>query len=298
LSIPKNHHYVSRCLIDKFINRDNSFFCYDKQKKTHFIAKSSKSVFSEYELNSIIDDDGQINHKEVEDILNINFETDFQIHYEKINKLLQDNDGAYLSKISQNGELEESLFYLSRHGVIGIFRNPTEILSTNNAIDILFTTIYESATEELKQEISALKNHYAPVKNKYNQNYKKLCDGIIENMGECVFSIFIAPKNAYFILPDCNSFHDRANLIDDIVYNGKILSSPTRSVCRVGYPINSKVLIMIESKKISTHKTNRLLTLNTSIVSTFNKILYDSAKSKIICEDEAYLKSFIKSISE
>jgi hypothetical protein len=68
-----------------------------------------------------------------------------------------------LSKNFTEYELEESLLYLSRHGVIGILETQLEILSTNNAIDILFTTIYESATG-MNRKFRHLKNHYAPVK--------------------------------------------------------------------------------------------------------------------------------------
>ncbi len=276
---------------------NNSFFVYDKQKEKHYTQKSSRRIFSENDLNTIIDKEGNINQEEVENVLNLNFEQDFPIHYEKINNLLQDNDDSYLSKISESGELEASLTYLLRHGIIGIFRNPIEISTTNDTIFAMFETIGKNATNELKKEILTLNDYYKPVKNKFYINFKKLCDGIIENMGECVFSIFIAPLDDFFILPDSTSFHERANLIDDVVYNGQILSSPSMSVVRVGYPINSRIFIMIESKKISLNKTNRLIHIDSSIVLTINKILYSAANSKIICKSEVYLKSLITSLS-
>ena len=130
MSEPRNHHYVPQCLIKNFVNSKGRYSCYDKIKENHYTVGSSKRLFSETELNTIIDEKGNTNHSKIESHLNNEFEFEFPKHYNIVKGLIEDKDDVYLRAISQSGELKSALYYLIRLGLIGDFRHPHHLKNT------------------------------------------------------------------------------------------------------------------------------------------------------------------------
>lgn len=293
MSEPKNHHYVPQCLIKNFINSKGQYSCYDKIKNNHYYSGSSKSIFSEKELNTIVDDEGNLNHSEIESQLNKKFESEFPKHYNLLKGLKEDENYEYLDEISKNGKLKSALYYLIRLGLIGDFRNPNYLKKTDLIIENIFNTLKINATTSLSNEIDNQIEKRSLSKYNSHSDLEELADGIIKNMGEHVFTIHIAPENEFFILPDCQSTYQRNILEDDVIIDGLEHKSMCNVVSILGYPIDSRMFLSIESKKISIEKFNMIKKIDSNTLFYLNYHLYKSAYKDIICENENYLKALV-----
>jgi hypothetical protein len=296
MSEPKNHHYVPQCLIKQFKNKSDKYSLYDKNISNFYSTLSSKSTFSEIGLNTILDDNGEENYSYIEKQLNDNFENDFTNNYKKVKNLVNEFEQQPIEKF-ESVEFINALYYLIKLGLIGNFRNPNNLKNTDEAINGMFNKIYSISSEELKNEIDNLREEREKTKYNSHSDFVDLANGIIENMGEHVLSIYIAPENEYFILPDCQSYYNRKVLQDDVIHNGMVLNSMCNVICSLGYPIDSKTFIKIQSKKISKIKRNSIMRINSDLVFQINLQLFNSAYKNILCEDESFLKSFIEKIN-
>ena len=294
MSTPINHHYVPKCLIKNFINSKGQYSCYDKIKNIHYYASSNKRIFSEKELNTIIDDEGNLNHSEIESQLNKKFESDFPKYYKVLEGLINDKDDEYLNVISKSGELKSALNYLIRLGLIGDFRNPNHKKNTD---DIIVNSLkYAQSKIKLSENIEDFLIRRKKTKYISHIDFEVLVDGIIKHLGEYVFTIYVAPENEFFLLPDCQSIYRRDVLEDDILYNGEFQKSMCNVISMLGYPINSRIFLSIESKKISIEKFDRIKRLDRKSIFYINCNLFSSAYKTILCENEAYLKILVDKI--
>ena len=85
----------------------------------------------------------------------------------------------------------------------------------------------------------------------------------------------------------------RAKLDDDITIDGTVLKSLCRPIASVIMPINSKVLISVQSTKISATKCNAIRQFSPEEVKGFNHILFHHANRNVVCENKDYLRGFI-----
>lgn len=296
MSDPKNHHYVPQCLIKQFKNKSDKYSLYDKNRNNFYTTLSSKSTFSEIGLNTILDENGNKNNSYIEKQLNDNFENEFAKNYKIVKDLVIEFEHHPIEKF-ENVEFINALYYLLKLGLIGDFRNPNRLKSTDEAINGMFKDIYPISSEDLKNEIDDLRYERELTKYNSHSDFVELANGIIKNMGEHVLTVYIAPESEYFILPDCQSSYFRKVLEDDVLYNGMVLESTCNVICWLGYPIDSKTFITIESIKKSKRKTNSILRIDSEFMFIINLKLFNSAYKDILCEDEIYLKSFIENIA-
>lgn len=296
MSEPKNHHYVPQCLIKQFKNKTNTYYLYDVKRNNFYTTLSSKSTFSEIGLNTILDENGNKNNTSIEKELNDNFEKEFAKNLKIVKDLIFDFEHQPIEKF-ENLDFINALYYLIKLGLIGDFRNPNKLKNTDDAINSMFNDIYPISTEDLKNEIDALREVRTSTKYNSHSDFVELANGIIKNMGEHVLSVLIAPESDYFILPDCQSSYTRKVLEDDIILDGMVLKSSCNVICWLGYPIDSKTFITIESKKISKRKQNSILRIDSASTFFINLQLYNSSYKSILCEDDDYLKKFVEKLN-
>ncbi|MFD1552612.1 hypothetical protein DNU06_15420 [Putridiphycobacter roseus] len=298
MSEPRNHHYVSQVLSKKFLSSEGKIYKYNRNSTYHVfqIKNSTKKLFSEYDLNSRKEHSGEIDHSSVETLLNQNFENDFNIHYDTVVKAINLKIGLEAT-IPNYDEVINSLDYLLWMALIGQARHPKKIELRNNAIWSTLYKMAELATDELKHQIYALYNNRSDLRNKTPINFKELKDGIKELMGEVTYSINLAPEKDFFMLPDSTAVVVRVKLHNDIL-NDKIYVNNSEPIASVLMPINSKILISVTSNRIIPKELqvfgHGIYDLESELVKAFNKVILDNSYGEIACENENYLKLFIK----
>jgi hypothetical protein len=288
MSVPKNHHYLSQVLLKKFLDSEGRLNYYSKSEKRIINKEYSRFDFAESFLNSIITNEGEIDHKTVEDNLNHHFESGFNKHYESLFRALKQNDHSLITS---------SISYLIRMGIIGDMRTPQNQIETHEVIFGALRQISLLGDKDLQHEFEDFLLSVSHVKNKLPVDYKNLTEGIEELMGECIYSLFIANQNDFFFLPDNTSVVIRSKLEPDIVFNGEILESMSMPIATIIYPIDSHNVIVAQSTKICPQENHGIYNLSSKVVSTYNRMFLDSSRDKVICESPDYLKEFISNVS-
>jgi hypothetical protein len=284
MSTPKNHHFLSQVLLKKFLDSEGKLNYYSKTEDSITNKEYSRFDFADEYLNSIIDDNGEIDHKSVEDNLNHNFERDFNRYYESFFSALKSDNHELLT---------DSIKFMIRLGIIGDMRTPEHHIETQKTIFGGFEQIRRLADSKLQQELEEFYNSVSPVKNKLPVDYNEVAEGVQELMGDCIYSVFIADDDEYFFLPDNSAVTIRSKLEPDIEFNGEILESESRPIATVIFPINSKTIIVSQSAKICPQKSHGIYNLRSDAVYTYNKMFLDSARDKVICAKNEYLRTFI-----
>ncbi len=285
MSIPRNHHFVSQVHIKNFFNSEQGkIFIYDKLLDNYYFKTTTKSVFSEKDLNSKFNN-GSLDHISLEKDLNEHFEKDFSKHLGIVQN--------FLSECNLTTEVNESLIYFAKYGIIGEIRNPRHKKNLEETIYNAFSEMYEMFTDELKKEFDKAFAYKKEIKYINTVQYSKFADEIIELMGDLIF-IIETPKNDsdYFLLPDFCAANRREKI--NTYFNPDI-----KEIAYIGLPLTSKLYIHFYSSKIENIKLNSgIYELDTLIVNKLNKMNYDYSESKVACESEEYLKYFIKNVAQ
>ncbi len=284
MSTPRNHHYVSQVLIRKFLDSDNNLYTYSKVNSCFEEKILTRFDFAEKDLNSTINKFGEVDHSSVEETLNKHIETDFNKHYDKIITAITSENYS---------DINTSMEYLMRMGIVGDMRTPQHQIETHNSIMGTFRMIYEHVPDELKAQIEHFENHTAGIKNKLPIDYKEISDKVLELMGEKIYSIFNVPQTDFFFLPDCSSVVIRSQLEEDTILNGEVLLNPSRPIGTIIFPVNSKLVIVAQAAKICPQETHGIYELSSETVESYNKMFLNAARDKVICRDKDYLKQFI-----
>jgi hypothetical protein len=285
MSVPRNHHFVSQVLIRKFLGTNEMLYTYSKKSKSIDEKPYERFDFAERDLNSTLNENGEIDHKSVEDNLNKYFESGFNKHYDLIIEGFKNDDYS---------NFETSVKFLIRMGVIGDMRTREHQQEIDQALFGALDTIMENATEELKSGYNNFIEKNSIVKNKSAIDYDELCNEIIDSMGEIIYSVFIVPKDNYFFLPDNSSVVFRSKLEPDTkLDDGTILINPSRPISTVVFPINSLILIVAQSSKISSQKESGVFQLSKDALIEYNKLFINKSRDKVISLNKDYLTNFI-----
>jgi hypothetical protein len=299
MSTPRNHHYVSQALSRNFLSEEGRLFKVSKSEKRIREVKSTKSLFSQRDLNSILDEDGEIDHKTVETILNQYFETNFPTHCRIILDALSTN--CEVGKVVPNTEnIQESMEYLLGMSLIGPFRHPQYMQETEQMIFGILNEIASNAVPELQNAIYYEMNRLSAVKNKVSVDFKELKKGIFELMGDIKYGVMRAPENHCFILPDCSAGTKRFQMPSDFI-DGIEYINPSMPIGFALMPINSKVVITAVSRRLLPDEfrkqANGFYSMNEETMFDYNNILFDSAYNEVACENKEYLEGFINKIN-
>lgn len=276
MSNARNHHYVSQVVIKKFVSKDSkSYFLFDKNKNMFFSKRSSKSIFSHKDLNTLINQNGHIDFNTVEEELSKKFENQFNSKYQNVVNAIETRN---MSEISKNVEL------LLMGALISNFKTPagkvSKDLVLNNVLSVLGLN----------------KNIFIPFSrlSEYQNSYFNLAKGMFDLMGEIVISIYIAPLDCYYFLSDTYSANLRIEDEDIIVDNEIEYVQRLNPVSVAMFPINSRFLIVCQSKRCSPVQESKIYSADAEMVKGFNRVFYNYAVSTILCENEEYLSTFIE----
>ena len=285
MSIPRNHHFVSQVHIKNFFNSEKGkIFIYDKLLNNYYFKTTTKSVFSEKDLNSKFGN-GNLDHISLEEDLNEHFEKDFSKHLKIVKN--------FLSEFNLTSEVNESLIYFAKYGIIGEIRNPRHKRNLEETVHNAFSEMYKMFTDELKKEFDEATAYKKEVKYINAVQYSKFANDIIDLMGNLIF-IIETPKNDndYFLLPDFCAANRREKI--NTYFNPDL-----KEIAYIGLPLTSKIYIHFYSSKIKNIKPNSgIYELDRLTINKLNKMNYDYCESKVVCENEEYLKYFIKNVAQ
>lgn len=298
MSTPRNHHYVSQALSRNFLSEEGRLFKVSKSEKRIREVKSTKSLFSQRDLNTTFDEYGNIDYKTVESSLNQYFETDFPNHCKIIHDAL--NTKCEVGNIVPNTEnIQESIEYLLGMALIGQFRHPEYMQETEQVIFGILNEIASNAIPKLQNSIYNELNKLSGITNKVPVDFNELKQGMIELMGDIKYGVMRAPENHFFILPDCSAGIKRFQMPSDFI-DGVEYVNPSMPIGFALMPINSKVVVTAVSRRLLPdeykQQADGFYSLNEETMFAYNNILFDSAYKEVACENKEYLEGFIKNL--
>lgn len=285
MSTSRNHHFVSQVHIKNFFNSEKGkIFLFDKLQNNPYFKTTSKSLFSERDLNSKFDH-GDLDHISLEKDLNEHFEQDFSKHLKTVQR--------FLVELNLTNNVEEALFYFAKYGIIGEVRNPRHKRNLEETLHNAYSEIFKMSDDNLKKQFDKAFTYKDETKYLNAVQYSKFADEAIKQMGNLTFRIEI-PKNDddYFLLPDFCAANRREQI--NTYFNPDI-----KEIAYIGLPLTSKIYVHFYSSKIkgiSPH--SGIFELSNSRVYNLNKLNYDFCESKVACESQEYLQSFIKRIAQ
>lgn len=281
MSTPKNHHYISQGHIKNFFDiKKNEIHLYDKQLSRYFIKNSSKSIFSEKNLNTKRDNGGNYDYSSIEAELNQYFEKDFPRWCKLVEKFVQD--------LKFDDQLNNAMLSLAGYGIISEFRTPTYKRRVDHAIYNGMKNFMGIATDDLRAGFEQAFNFNDEVKYTNIGNYTDLANKILKGMGQLRFSIEIpANENDYFILGDFGAATMRERIND-------YFNLDAEDIAYVGLALSSKIYIHFFSNKLRSFPRPPGISYATSEqVYLLNQANFKYAQKLIACENQLYLKSFV-----
>lgn len=285
MSIPKNHHYISQSHIKNFFNNhDEAIYLYDKESKRLFSKNTTKSIFSERNLNTKRNDDGTYDYCSIETELGKHFETDFPHWCEIVRNFI-------ISEELDSEPTRNALQSLARYGLIAESRTPRNKKTIDEAMYKCLVEIFRDGLKSLPDELAKFFEFNEDVKYTNTGSYVEFANEVFEVMGELCFSIHIPKdKDDYFILPDFGAVRLRARINDHF-------NPYAKDIAYIGLPLSSKIYIHFFSGKLKVFPVKPGIHYRTSEeVELLNKANIEYAKQFIACEHSEYLKRFTADI--
>lgn len=297
MSTPRKHHYVPQVHINKF-KTNTGFYVFNKKENKILNQKSSSAFFFTKDLNSIIDSDGNIDHKTFENELANKFDSPFESYYENV---LSSIDRYIDSKETILEISQKTLKFFYEYGVIGRMRRlKMESSYNDNFFD--FTLGFDdflgafdekefSDSVENKAELKKAKDHFSSIFNDVIEFKKKqeqlrfkglITSGIPDLMPETLsFDVFLSEYP--LILPDCTA------AISKVEEKIELYGSQIDQISSVGIPLNPVVFLQIKNNNVVSNKSNSINILSLEETKELNRRISLSAFNEICSISEQIL---------
>lgn len=282
MSIPKNHHFVSKIHIKNFFNNiEEKIFIYDKLKDNFYCKTTTKSLFSEEFSNSRYID-GKIDHITLEKELNDFFENDFA----KNTIIIEE----FMLHRKCTDEVIEALSYFAKYGVVCEMRTPRHKKEIDDAIFGTFEELAKEAVPKLKAEIDEMLEFKKHVKYSNITGYLEIADEVLRLMGEIRFEVLLADQENFFFIPDFGAATHRDKI-------NEYFNPDIKEIAYIGLPLSSKIYINFFSLKLYKDKQklpSTVINCDPRAVEFYNLANFNYCENKIACENEYYLNQFVK----
>lgn len=287
MNAPKNHHYVSQCHQREFFNEtDKAIYIYDKERNNFYKKLTTKSLFSEDDLNTKRKSDG-LDYTTLETELKILFEDNFP-------KLLTRIKSFVLDPQEVQDFYENVLGWFVLMGIIGELRHPKFKKQLDEIMLRIGTDTLHVATGIDRQKIPEyLKSRQ---KTPYNNelSYITTAIRIFERMEPMEYEIYVIETQAHFILPDTSCVQIRGQL-------QQYMNAFITEITQVGIPLTDKIFLLANSSKLGI-KANGIQYIKTAedeeMVTEINRDLFQFARKAVACKDKNYLKTFVETVTQ
>ena len=205
MSIPINHHYVSQCHQREFFNEvEKAIYVYDKERKNHYKKTTTRSLFSEDNLNTK-GEGTRLDFFSLENELKLLFEDDFF-------KLISRVKSFVLDPVDAQDVYENVLGWFVLMGIIGELRHPAfkkqldDIMMKMGMDTFNISTAIDRDTigEYLKSKTSTPYNN--------DLSYLQTALRILDRMEPMEYEFFVIQTDSHFLLPDTSCFQIRGQL--------------------------------------------------------------------------------------
>jgi hypothetical protein len=283
MSVPINHHYVSQGHQREFFNdADRAIYVYDKQRKNLYKKTTTKSLFSEDNLNTRGRSSGRIDFSSLETELKILFEDDFP-------KLVARTKSFVLNPKDAQEVYENVLGWFVLMGIIGELRHPHFKRRLDNIMLQLGPDVLHMAsgidgnkvTEYLKAKQTTPYNN--------DLSYVETALRIFERMEPIEYEFFVIETDSHFILPDTSCFQTRGQL-------QRYPNPFIKEIVEIGIPLTDKIFLFARSSKLGVGRNGIQYIQKEDherMVNEINRQLFDFAQKSVACKDKDYLKKFI-----
>jgi len=282
MSLPQNHHYVSKCHIKNFFDEHGYIHLYDKKLFRFYSKTSSKNIFSEKLLNSFYRK-GQVNHNLLEKDLKV-FEDDFPSAVKILEQAVSEKN------IGDN--CKEALTLFGLFAIIGDLRTPFRKKSLDDSIEMGLNKLRDWLCDEQRQALDATYEFKKHVKYSNLILFSETALRTHELMGGFDYTIWHITGNDSFILPDTSATHIRGNL-------SKKFNPHARQVIELGIPITKKIFINVTAKKLK--KGSFLCCVdkdNDPTIRDINLHIYHHSYRTVASDNAEYLKSIVSHIDD
>lgn len=284
MSTPINHHYVSQCQQREFFSSEKGkIFVYDKEKKNHYFKRTTKTLFSEDNLNTRSIND-KIDPSQLELELRVMFEEDYTKHVNNVKKFITDQENKDVTY--------ESLMWLMMLGILGELRHPNFKSSFDSFIQTIDIDVISRKTGRPKSDIESWIKKGRKTKFRNDLGYLDTACRTLERMEPFDFAIFTIESSDIFILPDTSSFNIRGQL-------HPYINPLIREITEIGIPITEKIFILGTSKHLKIPDASGIQFIrenNSKIVHEINKDLFHFAYKAVAASDDQKLKLIIENI--
>lgn len=282
MSVPKNHHVISKVHIKNFFNKnEGKIFVYDKLQQNLFFKSTLKSLFSEEHSNSRFSD-GMVDHESLEKELNEFFEKDFA----KNISVLQD----FITHTTKTDEIISALLYFVKYGIIAEMRTPRHKKEVDKAVFGALKGISDLFAPELKADFEKSIEFENHVKYSNITSYLEIAEGVLEKMGDIRYEILVADDFNYFFIPDFGAATQREKI-------NEYFNPDIKEIAYVGLALTSKIYINFFSTKLYKNMpipSSQIFHCDFKAVEYYNRLNLRYCESKVACQNEKYLKDFVE----
>jgi hypothetical protein len=282
MSIPINHHYVSQCHQREFFNDgDKAIYVYDKELKNLYKKTTTKSLFSEDNLNT--KGDGiRLDYSSLESELKLLFEDDFF-------KLVSRIKSFVLDPVDAQDVYENVLGWFVLMGIMGELRHPTFKKQLDDIMMKMGKDTLHLSTgvdrDKIEEYLKSKKS--TPYNN--DLSYVRTALRIFDRMEPMEYEFFVILTDSHFLLPDTTCFQIRGQL-------HRYPNSFIKEIVELGIPLTDKIFLAARSSKLGVNRNGIQYIQreeHEELVENINRELFAFARKAVTCGDRGYLENFV-----
>ncbi len=302
MSVPRKHHYVPRVHISRF-KTENGYNLYLK-KNGSFTPRNpqhEEKIFFEKDLNSTINwDNGEIDHKSIEDELGKKWDDKFNKHFKIIIEWIIE----FLAN-DQLGPLpeQETMKFFFEYGLVAYFRKAKTTKEFNNGVFDMINDvegISNDIIEEVRQQYLKIEDNLPKPDDLMNvfrlvtEESKKLKFPMRTPIGlpflvpeKCSMDLVIAQEGS-FILTDYTSMNFKSSkktYVYSVEYN---------MIESVSFPLTPYIMLNIKNNDLLPNSNSGIYGWKKEKVIEYNKASFNIAENQIITIDRDMVELLVK----
>lgn len=296
MSTPRKHHYVPQVHIKKF-EHQNGYSLFIKEENKIISKKLPNDIFAVKDLNSSLDEEGNIDHTSIEQTLADEWDSQFNPHLDIllswICEVIEQNGNSNIS-------IEASLKFFFEYGLMGHLRSIRqnrefndltinsilefkELIPDIDSIDLSDSIFSNEQIEIGKSMIKKLINLSTDTANQWNDKLKfpvpsatKLSMLVPERLICDIFFTNTPP----FYLPDCTAIIMKSK--ETVEYKNQNINK----IISVGIPIAQKLFIQIRDKDFFPNEDSNIYIIEKEETNDINnQLISHSFKQILVSED-------------
>lgn len=304
MSTPRKHHYVPQVHIKKF-EHQNGYSVFIKQENKIISKKLSNDIFAVKDLNSSLDEDGNIDHVSVEQTLADQWDSPFKSHFDIldswISESIQQNDYSNIS-------IEASLKFFFEYGLMGHLRSIRqnrefndltinsilefeELIPDIDSIELSDSNFSNEQIEIGKSIIKNLINLSTDTANQWNEKLKFPAPSATELpmlVPEKLICDFFITSTPPFYLPDCTAI-----ILKSEEETFKYKNQNINKIMSVGIPLTQHLFIQIRNKDFFPNDKTDLYLIEKERTDEINNQLIFHSFGQVLVSDNFKLNDII-----